>query len=259
MLKKSMIVGACARQLIALFLLVVLFVLTGCNPATVSTVSGSVAGATAGAMGAGMGMELLRDLILKKIEGVDSGQTLAAMMPNAHDKIVNSKKVTLQIEGGQDVLANAFGGNPSGMINDSLTVYLMQMGYEVESKDTQRKSDSVENMMHAMQMAAASQIGGEIGEDASKMDQLRDRKVDILVSGSVSSSTKHESSFSHFLGRSGMEMKTKISAASLRITSVVDEKLILTATVAYRHGKNAQEVAADFAKVIELARSGYAL
>ena len=54
-------------------------------------------------------------------------------------------------------------------------------------------------------------------------------------------------------------MKTAINAASLRITSVSDEKLILTATVAYRHGKNAQEVAGDLAKVIELARSGKAL
>ena len=255
------------QHLAALSILVMSAALfSGCSTFT-DTMSGG-AGATVGVMGAGMGMEAARELLFRGIEGIDKGQSIASMQPAAPSELAKAKRIAVQISSqgmaGAVMRDSPFGSGSVAVLDDALSVYLMQMGYEVASKDTEGSGDPMQDMMRtAMQPGAITQPGAEKStqpsittqQDANRMAKLRDKGVNLLISGAVSSSIKHNMKMGMFLGRTEMEMQTVISSASIRITSVSDEKLILTAMVTYKKGKTPQQVAADLSNIISRARN----
>jgi hypothetical protein len=219
------------------------------------------AGATVGVMGAGMGMEAIRELLLKGIEGVDKAQSVASMEPCAPSELSQCRKVAVQIsnQAMEDLMgATPFGGGAAGVLDDALSGYLMQMGYEVASKDVAGSPDVVQEMVRAAAGSATTMQAGAATEDQddhSRMAELREKGVNLLIGGSVSSSLKTKMKTRLFLGSDEMEMQTLISCASIRVTSVSDEKLILIATVTYKKGKTPQQVAQDLASIICKARA----
>lgn len=239
----------------------------GCGTFTDTMSAG--AGGTIGIMGAGMGMEAIRELLLRGIEGVDKGQSMASMQPTAPAELSKAKKVAVQISGqGMTAVMQAAQGGEGAVLDDALSGYLMQMGYEVASKEATGSGDPMEDMMRkamkstqTMQPSAPGQtpqVPQPPEEDKTQPAKLKEKGIDLLISGSVASSMSHDMKMGVFLGKTESQMRWIINSASLRVTTCADEKLIMIAVVSYKKGKTAQQVAADLANIINRARTGIA-
>jgi len=207
---------------------------TGCGTFGDSAMGG--AGATVGIMGAGMGVELARDVLLKGIKGVDKGQSSVSLHPSASAELSKAKKIAvlLQEPGEFKMPSGTFMGGSQDILEDSLAGQLMQIGYDVIGSDALASTTTEDS--------------------ASRLQVLKEQGVELLVSGSVASGMAHEMKMGVFLGRSEMQMRSVINQASVRITTCEESRLIMTATVTYKKGKSAPDVAKDLAVIIDRAR-----
>jgi hypothetical protein len=155
------------------------------------------AGATVGIMGAGMAVEAARDLLLKGLEGVDKGRSSASMHPSLSAELSKAKKVAVLFEkpGEAKMPSGSFMQGDRGIVEDSLTGLLMQMGYEVIGSEV---------------LASAMQ------EDSSnRLQTLKDLGTQLLISGAVVSGMDHDMKMGIFLGRAESHMKSWIRQASV--------------------------------------------
>jgi hypothetical protein len=93
-------------------------------------------------------------------------------------------------------------------------------------------------------------------DSSSRLQALNGLGTQLLVSGAVVSGMDHDMKMGVFLGRAESHMKSVVDTASLRITRCEDGQVIMTATVTYKKGKSAPDVARDLAGIIERARHG---
>lgn len=215
--------------------------LIGCG--TAGKVAGYGAAGTAGVMGAGMAIEWARDTLLSAIEGVDKNQTFMNTIPETSFELSRAKKVAvLFVTPGSSKIPMPWGGGES-VLQDSLSGFIMQMGYDVVP------SDAFDTTTTAMATS------NEIKQDSTSIiETAKKLGVELIVSGSLVSSMDHDMNIGIFSGRSKSHIKSIINAASIRITSCKENRIILSGTVTYKKGKPAADVAKDLSIILQRAR-----
>jgi hypothetical protein len=160
-------------------------------------------------------------------KGLRSGgpkRTISAS-PEAKDHLLNAKKIVVVFEKQEE---GTYWYAPVGLTQvyrDAVAAELLKFGYNVVAT-----------------------------HNDAQIASLRKQGVDLIFSCAVAPATSYGDASD--LGYTGKgEWKGKVSSGSLEVRmSSQDEELVMSAVLAYKEGKNPQDVAADMAEVIRKVR-----